>query len=88
MKQAKAEPESQNDTTRAGSIVQQIDDILQSQIFGTELYKKGVRLVDMPGEGVTVWIGLDHFHGIDAVDDPEVLYAIRTAVKTWESRRE
>jgi hypothetical protein len=68
------------------SIVAQIDDVLQEQVSGTALAGRGIRLTEAPGQGVTVWIGLDHFQGIDAVTDAEVLAAIRHAVKTWEAK--
>jgi len=66
------------------SIVTQIDDILQAQIKGTKLADLGIRLTEAPGESVVVWIGLEHFEGINSVPDAEVLAAIRHAVQTWE----
>ncbi len=68
------------------SIVGQIDQILQDQIAGTSLSCRGIKLTEGPGEGVIVQIGLKHFQGIDTVDDPEVLAAIRHAVSTWEAQ--
>jgi len=70
----------------AKSIVFQIDAILQDQISGTPLADRGIRLAEAPGQGVMVWLGLNHFQGIDAVPDPEVQAAIRKAVKTWEAQ--
>jgi hypothetical protein len=67
------------------SIVAQIDEILQDQIGATALSGRGIRLSEAPGQGVTVWIGLEQFPGIEAVTDAEVLAAIRHAVKTWEA---
>jgi hypothetical protein len=67
------------------SIVTQIDDILQTQISGTSLAGRGVRLAEAPGQRVVVWIGLENYPGINAVPDAEVLTAIRHAVKTWEA---
>jgi hypothetical protein len=68
------------------SIVAQVDEILQDQIGGTTLAGRGIKLSEAPGQGVTVWIGLERFEGIDAVTDAEVLSAIRHAVNTWESQ--
>jgi hypothetical protein len=68
------------------SIVTQIDEILQDQMSGTALAERGIRLCEAPGQGVTVWIGLEQFQGIDAVTDAEVLTAIRHAVNTWEAK--
>jgi hypothetical protein len=82
----KPELSGKNATAKPASIVQQIDDILQSQISNTDLHNKGIRLAETPGEGVTVWIGLKPYQGVDAVDDPEVKEAIQNAVKTWEGQ--
>ena len=68
------------------SIVSQIDEILQDQISGTALAGRRIKLTEAPGQGVTVWIGLAQFQGIDAVADAEVVAAIRHAVNTWEAK--
>lgn len=80
----KPDPSVKNSLSQLPSIVQQIDDILQLQISNTDLYNRGIRLAETPEEGVTVWIGLNPYQGIDAVDDPVVKEAIQKAVKTWE----
>ncbi len=84
--EVKQKPEPKNGLAGSESMVQQIDAILQDQIIGTGLFSKGVRLVEMPDQGVMVWIGLKPYHGIDAVDDPEVVAAIHKAVQSWETR--
>ncbi len=71
----------------AQSIVAQIDDILQTQIKGTPLESRGIRLVESPTHGVTVWIGLKAYQGMDTIPDEEVNLAIRTAVKEWEASK-
>jgi hypothetical protein len=68
------------------SIVQQVDEILQQQITGTPLESKGIKLSDNLSDGVSVWIGLQQFKGIDSVPDQEVIDAIRNAVRTWEGK--
>ncbi len=68
------------------SIVAQVNEILQEQLSGTPLADKGIRLTEAPGQGVTVWVGLNRFEGIETVPDPEVRAAIRKAVKTWEAQ--
>ncbi len=70
------------------SIVEQINDILQETIKDTPLAGRMIRLVEDPREGVVVWIGLEHFPGVDAVPDPEVKAALRNAANEWERRTE
>jgi hypothetical protein len=70
----------------AKSIVAQIDDVLQSRLPGTPLAARGVRLGETPGGGVLVYIGADHYDGIEAVPDPDVVSAIRAAIAEWEKR--
>jgi len=70
------------------SIVEQINDILQETIKDTPLATRMVRLVEDPREGVVVWIGLDHFPGVDSVPDPEIKAALRKAANEWERRTE
>ncbi len=68
------------------SIVEQIDAILQEKIKTTPGMHKGVKLVEDPKEGVVVWVGLEHFAGVDAVTDPEVKALLRAAAAEWEQQ--
>ncbi len=70
----------------SGSIVQQINDVLQEQLDGTPLAERAIRLSDGPRQTVVVWVGGQRYEGIDAVPDPEVKAAIRAAVSEWERR--
>jgi hypothetical protein len=70
------------------SIVDQINDILQETIKDTPLANRMIRIVEDPREGVVVWIGLEHFPGVDSVPDPEVKAALRKAANEWERRTE
>ncbi len=70
------------------SIVEQINDILQETIKDTPLAGRMIRLVEDPREGVVVWIGLEHYPGVDAVPDQEVKAALRIAASEWERRTE
>jgi hypothetical protein len=72
----------------ARSIVEQIDEILQDMVAGTPLAEKSIRLVEEPTSGVTVWIGLEHFEGINNVPDIEARTIIQAAVREWEKRSE
>ncbi len=74
------------DSSKPKSIVEQIDDILQSQLAGTALAGRGIRLSEIPGRGVVVRVGLDQYPDIDAVPEPQVRAAIQAAVSTWEQK--
>lgn len=70
----------------AGSIVSQIDSILQSRLVGTPLEERGVFLAQSPEGGVIVYVGLTKYMGIDSVPDPEITAAIRAAISEWENK--
>lgn len=68
------------------SLAAQINDILQEHIAGTDLARRGLRLVDMPDHELGVELDLHTYHGIDEVPDPAVTQAIRDAAKEWQSK--
>jgi len=70
----------------AGSIVSQIDSILQSRLEGTPLDERGIFLAQSPEGGVMVFVGLTKYMGIEDVPDPEIKAAIRSAITEWENR--
>jgi hypothetical protein len=70
------------------SIVGQIDEILQEMLPSSPLSTKAIRLSEDLHHGVIVWVGIDHYAGIDAVPDPEIQKFIRSAVSEWEKRTE
>jgi hypothetical protein len=69
-----------------GSIVAQIDLILQAQIAGTPLMEKGIRLQESPEGGVLVWVGMMKFEGIEDVPDDQIKTVIREAITAWENK--
>ncbi|MEN6408943.1 MAG: hypothetical protein ABFD44_04430 [Anaerolineaceae bacterium] len=69
------------------SMVGQINEILQKIIAGTDLEKRGVRLVEAPTRGVEVWVGAFKYEGVDQVPEDNVRKAIQTAVTMWENKR-
>lgn len=70
----------------AGSIVTQIDSVLQSRLAGSPLEDRGVFLTQSPEGGVMVYVGLTRYMGIDDVPDPEIRAAIRAAITEWENK--
>lgn len=71
-------------TRQPGSIVSQIDGILQTRLAGSPLANQGIRLVESATGGVIVYIGLQKFEGIDVLPDPQIQAFIRQAVAEWE----
>lgn len=70
----------------AGSIVTQIDTILQARLAGTPLEERGVFLAQSSEGSVMVYVGLTKYRGIDEVPDPEIKAAIRSAITEWENK--
>jgi hypothetical protein len=68
------------------SIVEQVNDILKEIIAGTPMEARQIRLSQDPRQGVVVWIGTDHYNGVDMVTDPEVKAVLRQAGAEWERR--
>lgn len=68
------------------SIVAQIDAILQTQLAGTPLVEKGIRLQESLEGGVIVWVGIEKYQGLDEVPDEQIKAAIRAAISAWEKK--
>jgi hypothetical protein len=68
------------------SIVEQVDAILQSQMIGTPLMERGIRLQESPEGGVIVWVGMEKFEGVNEVPDEQIQAAIRAAISVWENK--
>jgi hypothetical protein len=68
------------------SIAGQVDEILQEKLVESPLANRAIRLMELPGKGMVVMVGLDHYEGVDAVPDEEVRALIRSAVMEWERR--
>lgn len=71
--------------TRLKSLAEQIDEVLQEQIEGSELYS-GIHLADSPGKGLLVIIGSETYEGIEAIPNPDIRSLIKGAVQEWERR--
>lgn len=68
------------------SIVAQVDQILQESLLGTELVKKGIRLVESKDQGMLIIVGLEQYNELEEVPNPAVREVIRSAVEEWERR--
>jgi len=80
------QPDIGNTPVQIKSIAAQIDEILQDRLEGTPLDQKGIRLMELPGKGMVVMVGLEQYPGVNDVPDPEVRAAIRAAVVEWENK--
>ena len=82
-------PEDDDDDEPAptpGSIVAQINSVLQARLAGTPLKDKGIRLQESLDGGVLVWVGVSKYESIEAVPDEQVQAAIRAAIIEWEDK--
>ncbi|HEX8992561.1 MAG TPA: hypothetical protein VF784_12855 [Anaerolineales bacterium] len=68
------------------TMVGQIDAILQSNLAGTPLATRGIRLVESAQGGAMVMVGLSRYTGVGEVPDPEVQAVIRAAIAEWEKK--
>lgn len=72
------------DTTK--SLAQQVDAVLQEKLAGSPLRDKGIRLLDVPGKGLVVMVGMEKYDGVEAVPDEQVKAVLRSAVDEWAKR--
>lgn len=70
----------------AGSIVSQIDSILQAHLATSPLFNRGIFLSQSPEGGVIVHVGMAKYMGVDEVPDAEVKALLRGAIKEWENK--
>jgi len=73
-------------TTGGGTMIEQINQVLEGKLADQPASTRAVRLVEGPGGTVRVYIGLQSF-SLDEVPDPAIRSAIREAVSEWEARR-
>ena len=72
--------------TAPQSIAAQIDAILQARIENGPLAKRGIKLQEIPGQGLVVLVGADKYTDLTLVPDQEVRDAIAAAVAEWENK--
>ena len=72
------------DPAKGGTMVEQINRILEGKLAAHSASGRGVRLVEGAGGAVRVFIGVQPY-GLEDVPDPEIRAAIREAVAEWEA---
>jgi len=79
-----------SDVPKAGSpplsIAGQIDEILQAKLENLPLKGRAIRLMELPGKGMVVMVGLDQYDSVSAVPDPEIRALLQACVEEWEGR--
>ncbi len=68
------------------SIAAQVDEILQEMLEGTPLEARGIRLMELPGQGMVVLVGLEKFVTVDEVPYDDVRAVLKAAVARWETK--
>jgi hypothetical protein len=68
------------------SIAMQVDEILQEMLKDSPLASRAIKLLELPGKGMVVMVGLDQYDGVDSVPDQEIRDLLRAAVAQWEVR--
>lgn len=74
------------ESPRAGSMIEQINRILEAKLASEPPSVRAVRLAEGPGGSVRVYIGVEPY-AVDEVPNPVVRSAIREAVAEWEASR-
>jgi hypothetical protein len=77
-------PESPAQEAAWKSIVAQIDEILQEKLEGTAIKDRGIRLVELPNEGMVVMVGLEKFKDVEDIPNEDIRNVIHAAVEEWE----
>lgn len=70
--------------TASKSIAAQVDEILQEMLKNSPLAARAIKLMELPGKGMVVMVGLDQYDGVDQVPDDEIRSLIRSAAAEWE----
>jgi hypothetical protein len=84
---SRSAPPARDETSpKGGTMIEQINEILEQKLAAAENVPKGVRLAAGPGGIVRVYIGVQGY-SLDEVPDAAVRQLIRQAVAEWEASR-
>jgi len=76
---------AQNERARSGSIVAQIDEILQDMVSESDYRDMVIHLKEEPTHGVVVWVNNQRFESVEDVPDEGIRALIQAAVRRWET---
>ncbi len=68
------------------SIVEQINEIVQTKLADSPLAEKRIRLEETPSGGMLVCVGTERFETIDEVADPSVRALLKQSVAEWNQK--
>jgi len=68
------------------TMVGQINAILQLNIANTPLASQGITMTESLSGGVTVYVGVNKYEGVEDVPNEDVKAAIRAAITEWEQK--
>ena len=68
------------------TMVEQIDQILQSKIANTPFASLGLKIQEGPGGTVNVIVGDRKYEAVGDVPDPKIQAVLRAAVEEWENK--
>ena len=69
---------------KSGSMVEQINRVLEAKLASPSSAGRGVRLIEGPGGSVRIFIGVQSYE-LDEVPDAAIRAVIRDAVAEWEA---
>jgi len=68
------------------SFVAQVDEILQEKLENSPLKERAIRLMEFPGKGMVVMVGMNQYNGVDEVPDKDIRALIKSCAAEWERR--
>lgn len=85
---SKSATDAKKEKKAPATMVEQVEEILQEMLNLQGEGAPNVHLTQDARGGVVVWVGSQHFDGVDQVPDKAVQTLIRQAVSAWEKRVE
>jgi hypothetical protein len=82
----RAEDRRSDEAPKAGSMIEQINRVLEAKLASQPAAARAVRLAEGPDGSVRVYVGTQPY-AVDEVPDPAIRAAIREAVAEWEAGR-